>query len=118
MDDPDLGVGASASRLQRRSPDSSSPPVSGQTWPVHIKEVAVGQGQPGGRVQLVVSKDSMAVGQVTTTNGPPLTLPPPPLSSTASSLTASPKEESTTVCPVCRCQVRNENRATKPGLSF
>jgi len=110
MDDPDLGVGASASRLQRRSPDSSSPPVSGQAWPVHIKEVAVGQGQAGGRVQLVVSKDSMAVGQVTTTNGPPLTLPPPPLSSTASSLTASPKEESTTVCPVCRCQVDDLSR--------
>lgn len=53
------------------------------------------------RVHLVVTKDAMAVGQVSTL----------PLSSTASSLTASPKDDTTcTVCPVCRLQVDDLSR--------
>lgn len=57
------------------------------------------------RVHLVVTKDAMAVGQVS--------MAALPLSSTASSLTASPKDGdhgACTVCPVCRLQVDDLSR--------
>jgi len=120
-EDVAAAAAALASVRGQRSPDSSSP-VTLQSTPVYQ-----GQGptlqcpqcptvlanewsltahlQQAHRVHLVVSKDAMAAGQVTTTTSTSR------LSSCASSLTASPKDnETSAVCPVCRLQVDDLSR--------
>lgn len=105
MEEPDIS-GAGSHAIRGGSPDSSSALVCPQCPTVLVNEASLTAHMlTAHRVHLVVTKDAMAVGHVSTL---------PPLSSTASSLTASPKDDSTasscTVCPVCRLQVDDLSR--------
>lgn len=105
MEEPDVSRGV-AGPPRGGSPDSSSSPGAALVCPqcptVLANEASLTAHMlTVHRVHLVVTKDAMAVGQVSTL----------PLSSTASSLTASPKDDtSCTVCPVCRLQVDDLSR--------